>query len=569
MSTRLIVKTITFSLMVSMISACSFKKSDDNKDKYHIQTTENGTKKAAQLCATSNPTAVDDFQTLLSLSTSLNEEDLCTSIFNFKRKIADGTLLPADIAIFESILKTITNLAKQTDTVNRKIQFQEFTRWATTFAKNLENYQVNSIIRLNNLTSNSLLNTDLIKSDFAEKKILVFLETDHLTNNEFSSYFDSLSKKLNLAILCSDEAVKLSLGSKRFNSHTMKILERCRSHQSAQQIAANRTYLIAPVSAEEVQLLKIAIENSLISTSPDDVSRSQALVVVTSAVKRNDVRLFEMASLAFNERSILFYGLSMAKDIEYDLEKFIRDNARAISEILRHRWSSQEIVSALQNHESKVLFNLLSQYDIIPDSQQTEEVLRGVLEVRKANSETIDLLSLESLIRLLKSNTVTKFRSHVTSLNLADEEILLMVRGYRTSHEIAQHFGISFSPYEQIYFQNETKGVPEFSTSKKTKLYITGSFLEKAFFPKHYSGSARQNGLAYSTDDGNSFFLKMGDIFDGPIEEVSSRIQWGPDYLLSAPKIMPAKEVPEPVRSTFVSFVEYARAEHKKHLTSD
>lgn len=565
MSMRSILKTILHTSIILMVGACSFRKDVPKNDTNQTATQSTNTALKSSLCADLDTIQVEDFQTLLSLSTSLNEEDLCTAISNFKRKQKNSTLLPSDVAIFNNILKSVATLAQAKNTEVRKHFFKDFSQWATDYAKDSDKSHQKAIIQFNNLISNSLINIHLIKSNFAESKIYVFAETDHLSQNEFLRYFDAISDKVTLANICSDAAITLALRSKKFNSHVISILEKCRTNISAQDIATNRFSLLSPVSEDEVQLLAAAIDNKVLPRTSEKSSRNSLLTTISVSVKRNDIGLFTMTTLAFKDSGLILYGLLLSQKVQYDLELFIKSNQRALAIALRNLWSSQEVVSALTApEEGDTLFNLLSKYDIIPDAAQTEEILRGIAKVRNENLSTVNMAALEGFIRLLKSNTSTKMYNAFKLLNFEDEEINLIARGDGSLY-IAT-LASAFSSPDRIYFQPSTINGPKFSKANRTNLYISSTLFIKIFFPKESIGSGEGQGIGVYTDDTNSFYITMNDAIKAPLEEIPSKIQWGPDYTLSVLKKTTLKDVPDEVKKRILSVTEYARKHYEISL---
>lgn len=524
MSMRQIFKILVLTPAIFMVGACSFKKNQDEK-KQQIITVQETQKVPSQFCEDIQVDAKFDDSQLLPLSTSTNEADLCRAIRQFISKAEAKTLIPNDIKVFNNILSSAISVANSKDATSRSIIFKSFSSWATGFATTQGNADLQTLMKINNISSNHLNNIQVVTTSLLEKKVYPFIDTDHLSQLDFQAYFNAVGEKVDLINLCSDSVVQTTLKSKRLSAHTASIIETCRSKLSATDLISARVSLIAPVSDAELLFLNSAIEANLVSNAVTVSAFSKIAAPTTRAVKINDLNLLKMASLVFGSTNKILQSLAMAKEVGYDLESFVRNNSRSLFPIVRNLWNAEEVLFALESRQSAVLFKLFSEQDIIPEKTQSEQILQRLVVERKLADRSIDIPSLESFLKLLKSNTYTGFFQLAQTLSLADEELNFIATNSNSSLEIANILGVGLSGYDKIYLKVSKTRMLEFSQKQKENFYISGALFKYIFLSKSEEISDKTIGVAFENSDGETYHILAKDILAVPLTELSAKIQ--------------------------------------------
>ncbi|UXR65337.1 hypothetical protein EZJ49_03610 [Bdellovibrio bacteriovorus] len=534
MSMRHFLKMLVLTPTIFMVGACSFKKNPDKKEK-QIITVQETQKTPSQFCADIQSESKFDDSQLLPLSTSTNEADLCKAIKQFISKADAKTLIPNDIKVFNNILSSAVAVAGSKDAASRSTIFKSFSSWATGFAASQSNADLQTLIKFNNGSSNHLNNIQIITDTLLTKKIYLFIDTDHLSQQDFQSYFDAVGSKVDLINLCTESAVQMTLKSKRLSAHTSSIIETCRSNVSASDLISSRVSLMAPVSEAELLFLTAAIEGNLVNLTTESTF-SKIAASITRAVKINDLNLLKMAVLVFANTNKILQSLAMSKEVGYDLEGFIKNNSRGLFPIIQKLWNAEEVLSSLQNRQSSILFKAFSEQDIIPDKSQSEQILKQLINERKLGERSIDTVSLESFFKLLKSNTYTGFFQLKNVLSLADEELNLIAGNGKSSLEIASILGVGLNSYSKIYLKASKGGMLQFSQTQKENFYMSGALFQQVFLSATDEISDKTLGIAFEDDQGETYYLPAKDVLTLTLTDLSSKIQCRADNNLNACK---------------------------------
>lgn len=559
MSKLQILRILTSSAIVFTIGACSFKKDSNqtSSPKYGSQEIQS----PSQFCEkNANESAFEESE-LLPLSTSPREDDLCRAVAQLKQKAEKGTLVPKDIIVYNNILKSSLALALGDDPATREVRFRLFSSWATNFASGHSGADLQTLIRLNNISSNPNNNVQVVEKNFAEEKIYLFAHTDHLSHEDFFVYFNAISNKVTHLNICRDISISLALKTKRLSTHVSSIIAACGATYSTGDIVAFRQYLNVPVSESELLFFESAINANLFKSSPENLDILKIGSPIAQAVKMNDPNLFRMAAQAFNNSGRILYSLSHAKEIDYNLEIFIRDNSRSIHPAIRSLWTPEEVIAALRHPQSALLFNLLSENDLIPNKEQTEKILKRIIELRRTGkSHLIQQSSLESLFRLIRSNTRTGFRSLFKDLHIADEEIRLIVDRRATSIRIAELLGVRLD-FGKIYVKTSTAGIPEFSQTSNENFYLTSEFFRMVFVSRIEDTQAQSIGVGYESESSDEYHISINDILTTPIAEMSQKIQCIPKNSMN--RCSPPTDA---IEESLTALAIYAKRKHQLTL---
>lgn len=402
------------------MGACSFKK-DSAKN-------NNGT---ATIAAVRDPQFCENTQTktedldIVSLSTSTKPGDLCLVWSQLRKAEAQKALLSVHEVAFSNLIKSMTDYSESIPQEKRKLHFKNFLQWSIKFSSNISKMPVQDLIALNNRTSNYELNSELVPTDFIEKKLYLYVDTDHFSLDEFAAYTDSLTQKVSLQSLCSQDSLKLAFRRKALSSHTLHLLQTCRSTYDLDNILALRAGYLKPVNNSELLTLQNALDSRLLILKETSTWKETA-VVVSLAIKRLDTNLFKLAQIAYQKHNNLLFSVALSKQFQYDVEKFVSITNQ---NILIKTLNSGEILEALRLNESADLFSYFSKYDIIPSSEVTFEVLKEIKRVRTESQSFYSEKAVVAFLKLLKSNLSTDYGIHSKNLELAAcERRLLMHR---------------------------------------------------------------------------------------------------------------------------------------------
>ncbi|WP_413944161.1 hypothetical protein [Bdellovibrio sp. HCB-162] len=450
---------LVFSTLCLSMGACSFKKdgAKTNNGKVTIEAVRD-----PQLCENTQPQTED--LDIVSLSTSTKPDDLCLVWSQLRNAETQKALLSVHQIAFSNLIKSMTEYSESIPQEKRKLHFKNFLQWSIKFSNNISKPPVQDLIALNNRTSNYELNSKIVSTDFIEKKLHLYIDTDHFSLDEFAEYTDALAKKISLQDLCSQDSLKLALRRKILSSHTLHLLQTCRATYDLDDILALRAAYLKPVNNSELLTLQNAIDSHLLILKETSTWKETA-VVVSLAIKRLDTNLFKLAQIAYEKKNNLLFSMAFSKEFQYDVEKFVSiSNQNTLIKTL----TSREILEALRLKESAELFSYFSKYDIIPSSEVTFEVLKEIKRVRTESPFFYSDKAVVAFLQLLKSNLSTGYRTHSKNLELAAyERRLLMHR--QGSEIILNEFGSVPFGFLTIAFTSDQSF--DLSSEASTKLF--------------------------------------------------------------------------------------------------
>ncbi|MFV3407350.1 hypothetical protein ACNH6C_02005 [Bdellovibrio bacteriovorus] len=506
--------------VIALTGACSFQKNKNEKQPVIVEEKSNT---PTFFCQGAIPDdSLPDSQ-LLAFSTSNKEDELCQAIIQFRQKSSKGLLISKDKEIFNNILKSTLTIVKTRNVDHNSKDFSDFSLWASQFTAANEGTSHQTMIRINNLISSQQNNILLANRDFVARKVFLFVDTDHLSQDDYLTYFEALANKVTLSELCSDQSLRILLRSKKISAHTLSTLQRCRAVYSAADIVQLRSTLSTPVSEDEVNLLSTLLRNNFITPSLEEINFSVIGAPISLAVKNNDLNLLKLSIIAFEKSGKVFSSLIMAKRMKYDLEGFLRTNAKSLHSTLSSLWTPPEILNALKESESKAFFDILSESDAIPVRTQSEEILNSLWEARSKHS-SFNIHGLASFLLLLRSNTVSGFNVLFSKLGLANKEIALIVKRMDSSAQVAELVGVPLS-WGRIYLKTDSRDLPIFSATEKERYSLSGELFQAIFFPIEGEKHKEFEGVRYDYAENTSYFITEKDIFGTEISEMSTKIQ--------------------------------------------
>ncbi|WP_374078295.1 hypothetical protein [Bdellovibrio bacteriovorus] len=413
------------------MGACSFKK-DSAKNNSGTVTIE--AVRDPNLCENFQPKTED--LDIVSLSTSTKPGDLCIVWSQLRNAETQKALLSVHQIAFNNLIKSMTEYSESIPQDKRKLYFKNFLQWSIKFSNNISQPAVQDLIALNNRTSNYEFNSEVVPSDFAEKKLYLYIHTDHFSLDELARYTEALVQKVSLQTLCSQDSLKLAFRRKALSSHTLHILQICRTTYDLDDILALRATYLSPVSYSELLTLQNALDSHLIILKENSTWKDTA-TVVSLAIKRLDTNLFKLAQLAYKKQNTLLYSMAFSKRLQYDVEKFITISSQYM---LTETLTRDEILAALTLDDSADLFSYFSKHDIVPSSETSFEVLKEIKRVRGESPSFYKEKAVAALLQLLKSNTSTGYSTHSKSLDLATYERRLLIHR-QGSQIILNEFG--------------------------------------------------------------------------------------------------------------------------------